>query len=190
MESCKGLRRGLVAMAVALACSLAVFMSEAKASTVDLGNVSSATGSLSLSGFTLGFPLPVGTDAYSFTLTDNAKVSGHFTVSALPLVPLNIDLLRGATTLVHTTAMLGLTIPLSPPLVIVPDQISLFSLDLTPGTYLLTLRGSVNNFSGTLAFGATSIAATPIPAALPLFTSALIGLGFVGWRRRSGAAAC
>jgi hypothetical protein len=35
---------------------------------------------------------------------------------------------------------------------------------------------------------ATSVAATPIPAALPLFAAALGGLGFMGWRRRKAAA--
>ena len=35
---------------------------------------------------------------------------------------------------------------------------------------------------------AVSVAATPLPAALPLFVSALGGLGFFGWRRRISAA--
>jgi hypothetical protein len=34
-----------------------------------------------------------------------------------------------------------------------------------------------------------SLAPTPIPAALPLFASALGGLGFVGWRRKKAAPA-
>jgi hypothetical protein len=34
-----------------------------------------------------------------------------------------------------------------------------------------------------------SVAQTPIPAALPLFASALAGLGFAGWRRKRAAAA-
>jgi hypothetical protein len=33
-----------------------------------------------------------------------------------------------------------------------------------------------------------AVATTPIPAALPLFASALGGLGFVGWRRKRAAA--
>jgi hypothetical protein len=41
---------------------------------------------------------------------------------------------------------------------------------------------------GTLNFGSYSVSATPIPATLPLFISALGGLGFVGWRRRKMAA--
>jgi hypothetical protein len=39
-----------------------------------------------------------------------------------------------------------------------------------------------------LNFGSYSVSATPIPATLPLFISALGGLGFVGWRHRKLAA--
>lgn len=44
---------------------------------------------------------------------------------------------------------------------------------------------------GTLTVNRLSppVAATPIPGALPLFVSALGGLGFAGWRRRKAAAA-
>jgi hypothetical protein len=42
---------------------------------------------------------------------------------------------------------------------------------------------------GTLTVGSTPpVAATPIPATLPLLVSALGGLGFAGWRRREAAA--
>lgn len=40
-----------------------------------------------------------------------------------------------------------------------------------------------------LSFESTAIAATPIPAALPLFASALGLFGFLGWRRKATAAA-
>ena len=36
--------------------------------------------------------------------------------------------------------------------------------------------------------GNVLVTATPIPAALPLFVSALGGLGYLGWRRRKAAA--
>ena len=51
------------------------------------------------------------------------------------------------------------------------------SLDITPGDYVYTLPHD----SITLRFGS---AATPLPAALPLFASGLGGLGLLGWRRR------
>ncbi|GAB2174863.1 hypothetical protein [Dongia sp. agr-C8] len=40
----------------------------------------------------------------------------------------------------------------------------------------------------TLTVSAIPIATTPIPAALPLFLSALAGMGWVGWRRRHSVA--
>jgi hypothetical protein len=44
------------------------------------------------------------------------------------------------------------------------------------------------DFVGNRPYTATlTIAATPIPAALPLFASALGGLGFIGWKRRKSA---
>jgi hypothetical protein len=46
-----------------------------------------------------------------------------------------------------------------------------------------------SGFFGYLNFGSLTVAATPIPAALPLLVSALGGLGFVGWRRRKQQAA-
>ena len=49
--------------------------------------------------------------------------------------------------------------------------------------------GNIDNVHGPVISGITvsSVASTPIPAALPLFASALGGLGFVGWRRRKSA---
>jgi len=50
------------------------------------------------------------------------------------------------------------------------------------------------SFAGTTDLGewyvsqVSAVATTPIPAALPLFASALTGLGFVGWRRRHKSA--
>jgi hypothetical protein len=44
--------------------------------------------------------------------------------------------------------------------------------------------------SGTATVNAVGpVATTPIPASLPLFASALGGLGFVGWRRRKASEA-
>ena len=49
------------------------------------------------------------------------------------------------------------------------------------GTYVLNTLGQVN-FD--LDLSVAPVAATPVPATLPLFVSALGGLGFVGWKRR------
>jgi hypothetical protein len=49
------------------------------------------------------------------------------------------------------------------------------------GMYILNGFGVV---AFDIAFSATAV--TPIPAALPLFVSALGGLGFMTWRRRNG----
>jgi hypothetical protein len=43
------------------------------------------------------------------------------------------------------------------------------------------------DYGGSHSFALVS--ATPIPAALPLFASALGGLGYVGWRRRKSTGA-
>ena len=47
-----------------------------------------------------------------------------------------------------------------------------------------TATGTFFGSAGQFAFN-ISLATTPIPATLPLFASALGGLGFVGWRRRA-----
>jgi hypothetical protein len=52
------------------------------------------------------------------------------------------------------------------------------------GTYYLRLFGTTDGSPVTLsAHLASALAPAPIPAALPLFASALLGLGFVGYRR-------
>jgi hypothetical protein len=61
----------------------------------------------------------------------------------------------------------------------------------SPGIFAITFDNHASPvpgpYVGTLTVA--TIAATPIPAALPLFASALGGIGFVGWRRRKNAAA-
>lgn len=62
-------------------------------------------------------------------------------------------------------------------------------------TTALALVGSQFTFEmpsqnfGIYQLGFSQVAATPIPAALPLFASALGGLGFIGWRRKRKPAA-
>lgn len=74
---------------------------------------------------------------------------------------------------------------------------ALGTMSLAAGTYYVRmfglLVGNINSghaltgVSGSIA--AAAVAATPIPAALPLFASALGLFGFMGWRRKSAAAA-
>jgi hypothetical protein len=68
------------------------------------------------------------------------------------------------------------------------------TLALGAGTYYLRLFGLLpgNINSGhalTSVAGTLTIAATPIPAALPLFGTALGLFGFMGWRRKTARAA-
>src|SRR4051812_13970474 len=69
---------------------------------------------------------------------------------------------------------------------------TLSALNLASGTYYLRLFGVIagnsninslrTGLSGSLT--AVAVAATPIPAVLPLFASALGLIGFMGWRRK------
>jgi hypothetical protein len=174
--------------AIALALTLAVCGTGAKAATVDLGQVSSTSGLVPILG-------GLGVDpsnSYTFMLTDHAQVSGGFSafvvfsLSGSPV--LTIDLTdSGAVTLAHTTATADILISIFPPISL-PGTPGSFSLaDLGPGGYSLTLGGITGGYSGSLTFA--KVGATPIPAALPLFASALTGLGVLGWRRKKTAAA-
>lgn len=72
---------------------------------------------------------------------------------------------------------------------------TLSALSLATGTYYLRLFGviagnsNINSHLTGLAGTLTAVAATPIPAALPLFASALVLFGFLGWRRKAAAPA-
>jgi len=79
----------------------------------------------------------------------------------------------------------------------IPDfQLSLFILDpqYWSGAFTYTMNYPNNDIYNTydIAFAFNpplATATTPIPAALPLFASALGGLGIFGWKRRKNAAA-
>jgi len=71
---------------------------------------------------------------------------------------------------------------------------TLGTLTLTAGTYYLRLfgllPGNINSGHALSGIsGSLTVAATPIPAALPLFATALGLMGFFGWRRKSTSAA-
>jgi hypothetical protein len=59
----------------------------------------------------------------------------------------------------------------------------------TARDFIVTYDYSTPSVFGSFDLAAAPVATTPIPAALPLFASALGGLGFFGWRRRKNAAA-
>jgi hypothetical protein len=67
--------------------------------------------------------------------------------------------------------------------------------DIALGTALWISLNTVVSFNhgsapsyNDVSWNTVAVSATPIPAALPLFASALGGLGFIGWRRRRAAA--
>jgi hypothetical protein len=72
---------------------------------------------------------------------------------------------------------------------------TLNAINLAAGTYYLRLFGviagnsNINSHLTALAGTFTAVAATPIPAALPLFASALGLFGFLGWRRKAAISA-
>jgi hypothetical protein len=72
---------------------------------------------------------------------------------------------------------------------------SLNAVNLAAGTYYLRLFGviagnsAINSKLTGLSGTFTAVAATPIPAALPLFATALGLFGFMGWRRKATPAA-
>jgi hypothetical protein len=151
---------GLPPFAIMLVLSVATFQTEAKATMVALGSYSSNSGTVTLSPaiHTGGVP-----DIYIFALTDHAQVSGQFISFAGSM---DVDLVGGPTTFAHTTAPAGVLVSLS-------------IADLGPGLYGVSFSGATGGaFSGFLNF--TAVAATPIPATLPLFISALDNLSIPG----------
>jgi hypothetical protein len=184
MKNFKDWSGGLMPFAIALALSLAAFGSDAKAASINLGSVSSASGSIVLNnGQAPTNNLFDSADTYSFTLTGAANVSGLFNFFSFEVFNnFSMDIGLNSPTPVHTTAVADHLVIGGPFVLASPG---LFSLDLTAGNYVLTLTGGRGPYSGTLAFApAVAVATTPIPAALPLFASALGGLGFAAWRRK------
>lgn len=73
------------------------------------------------------------------------------------------------------------------PTIAAPLSLSELLSVTTARGFIVIYDNSTPNVSGTFDLAPT--ATTPIPAALPLFASALGGLSFFGWRRRKNAAA-
>ncbi len=60
--------------------------------------------------------------------------------------------------------------------------------DFSPVTSLNSLNNGIPGVAGTVSCvsGCGDVSAVPLPAAFPLFASALAGLGGVGWWKRRG----
>jgi hypothetical protein len=169
---------------VAIALALAAFTTDARAVPVALGSLSSASGSVELKENLL-LNLVAGTaDTYSFTLADDAKISGNVSFKAISQLvgfSLAIDLTSGPLTVAHAVAT-DAHLSLLPPFALVPASPGLFSLDLKAGDYVLVLTGGLGRYNGTLTFSPATV--TPVPATAALFSTALLSLGFLGWRRK------
>ena len=61
----------------------------------------------------------------------------------------------------------------------------LSNVSLNPGTYVLELRGNVSGLAGGSYSGVLNVAPVPVPSALWLMSSAIVGLGTIGRKRRS-----
>jgi hypothetical protein len=69
---------------------------------------------------------------------------------------------------------------------------TLTAANLAAGTYFLRVFGVIagnSDINSHLVELSGNVAATPIPAALPLFATALGLFGFVGWRRKAAGSA-
>jgi hypothetical protein len=133
--------------------------------------------------------------------TVNVVESGSGLVNALASGSFS-DLVLGATVASSNLQLTFSTLAVSAPLA------SLAGLPTSPSALIALLGGGFSaafgNYDlagfGRVSFGiaynlnttpipTATIATTPIPAALPLFASALTGLGFFGWRRKKARAA-
>jgi hypothetical protein len=146
------------------------------------------------------------TDTGSATLTsahvDAASSISSFGIQAgaTPIIKPGSSTPFSSSSIQLNFAALGKNPPLTSLSDLPPDLASMASL---LGGALLGSSGTFNvadpssAATATVHFGVTSlnisgpgiVAATPIPATLPLLVSALGGLGFVGWRRKQANAA-
>jgi hypothetical protein len=123
-----------------------------------------------------GFLAPSGGSPITFTLTGD---SGHdVTLNSVDVGIYSgsahavIDILDGATLLTTIDVIASAT-----------TQVILSGIS----AHELTLAFGGGGYYGIAGLNFDQVAATtPVPAALPLFGSALGGLGFAGWRRRRG----
>ena len=163
-------KAGLVAWAAAAAIGLAVTATSAEAATFNLGtlapNESPAIGNsvakgafIDLYTFMLSTPSDGAATLVSITLGTARKITG-----------LSYSLRSGSTTI---AGPVGENVDL------------MFTGLLTATEYTLRVTGTATGTQGgTYAGGLVTAALVPIPAALPLAATALVGLGGIGWLKR------
>jgi hypothetical protein len=110
-----------------------------------------------------------------FTLSDAADVT--LNLAGLGIQGLKFSLNGGAFTSVAGNILLS------------GGSFDLGNLVASTSAYVITFKGKVSLFSGSLFGSVVAVAATPIPPALLMFLTALGGLGFVGWRRHQATLA-
>ncbi|GAB2177397.1 hypothetical protein [Dongia sp. agr-C8] len=161
-------------------------------------NVASFGGGKTYYDYVFSFTL---TDASDVTVTTTATPDGPYAFNAYAALfdssPISGQVPAGSSLTDANAAPLSLTNTAGLLALGSTNGGALSTLSLAAGTYYLRLfgllPGNINSghmltgISGTIA--ATAVAATPIPAALPLFASALGLFGFVGWRRKTAAPA-
>jgi hypothetical protein len=162
-----------------------IVVSAARATTFDLGQIHPpAEGRLSASQGAGGAPgfVDFPADQYDFTVNKKATLTASFGLSVnvsqqSPSDYLDLSLHESDSSGTHllTTAT--------------DAHEAVLTFEVDPGHFysFLVATGFVNNPPEVGGYGGITIFAlvpTPIPAALPLFASALGGLGVVGWKRR------
>jgi len=164
------------------------------------------SGALGKNGETFGNGKTYFDYIFSFTLTGTSKVTiGTGVTSGSNILDFNAGLFNSspvfgalpggsALTMANPSDPLGLTNTSGLLTLGTVNGGNLGTLTLTAGTYYLRLfgilPGNINAGHGLTGINSSlTVAATPIPAALPLFGTALGLMGFFGWRRKSTAAA-
>jgi hypothetical protein len=171
------MKKTVVALGVGV--SLAIGMSQALAATITAANIPSITISTPGFGplnqpaqFTIGYAdLPPAGDTASLTLFTDFEGASIFSA------PIALSGLSGSVSLSHLYSFVS---NYNATFKIAAQFLNAGLPDGPP----ITAQTSV-----TYHVTPAVVAATPIPAALPLFVSALGGLGFLGWRHRKTSVA-
>ena len=161
---------------VGLALAIGVAQMPAQAATINLGNIAPGSSSSGFGGAFGVMTFPNIADTVQFHLTADSTISGNIADIPFAIGPFTFLSASGFT--VSLNGVTSLTV----------DGSGNFSYGglLTAGDYFLDIGGITTGiFGGGYQISVAAVAATPIPAALLLFLTALGGLGAVTWRRRS-----